>query len=438
MAPAGSHRHPRIVGAAGGAARPGESHDDGIPARGRVSHGDGMESATLTGLRVSDAIPLPDAATQIVAHARREDRYAVFVGGDPDALRPRLRELLEDAATVAVISDATVDLLYGGALRRELRGLGHDVLWRSVPAGEASKSLDNAVALWHWLAAGALGRRDVLLCFGGGVIADLGGWVAGGYMRGIPYVNLPTTLLAMVDGALGGKVAVNHPVAKNLLGAFHQPAGVVCDLSRLRSLGRRHIAAGLAECIKKGVIASPAYFAFIERAAGAILARDPGALEVLVRSAAAIKTALIERDPYEADLRRPLNFGHTVGHPLETVTGYAPLLHGEAVAFGMAVEARIAARRGWLDPAVLDRLLALLERCDLPAEAGALPAGVSADGLLAAMEKVRLIRAGSLRWVLPVALGETVIADDVTESECRAALADCGVRSCAAAVADVQ
>jgi 3-dehydroquinate synthase len=147
----------------------------------------------------------------------------------------------------------------------------------------------------------------------------------------------------------------------------------------------------------------------------------------LVRSAATIKTALIERDPYEIDLRRPLNFGHTVGHPLETVTGYAPLLHGEAVAFGMVVEARIAARRGWLAPDLLDRLVSVLDRCGLPTRASALPAGVGADALLSAMEKVRLIRAGSLRWVLPVALGESVIADDVTQAEIRDALADCGV-----------
>jgi 3-dehydroquinate synthase len=195
----------------------------------------------------------------------------------------------------------------------------------------------------------------------------------------------------------------------------------------LRSLERRHIAAGLAECIKKGVIASPDYFAFIEDHAAALLGGDGAALERLVRSAAAIKTALVERDPYEDDLRRPLNFGHTIGHPLETVTGYAPLLHGEAVAFGMVAEARIAAARGWLREPVLARLTGLLTRCGLPTHGADLPAGVRADALLAATEKVRLIRAGSLRWVLPVDLGETVIVDDVTDAEVAAALSACGV-----------
>jgi 3-dehydroquinate synthase len=386
-----------------------------------------MDTATITGLRVSDAIAMPHGRATVVAHARRDERYPIHVTRDAAQTRARLGELLDGAETVAVVSDETVDALYGTPLRRELRGLGHDVIAQTVPAGEPSKSLASATRLWDWLAESRLGRRDVLLTFGGGVIADLGGWVASAYMRGVPYVNVPTTLLAMVDGALGGKVAVNHPAAKNLLGAFQQPAGVICDLRHLRSLDRRQLAAGLAECIKKGVIASPDYFAFIERDAGALLAGELASLEPLVRAAAAIKTALIERDPYEADLRRPLNFGHTVGHPLETVTGYSALLHGEAVAFGMAVEACIAERRGWLDAELLDRLLAVLARCGLPTEAAALPRPVSADALLAAMEKVRLIRAGSLRWVLPVGLGATVIADDVSEPEIREALARCGV-----------
>jgi 3-dehydroquinate synthase len=388
----------------------------------------GARQASLTArFRVRDAIALPGDDETVVARAAREQTYPIHVTRDATATRTRLADVLATAETVAVISDETVDALYGTQLRSTLRGLGHDVIARTVPAGEASKSLEQAVALWHWLAESRLGRRDVVLSFGGGVICDLGGWVASAYMRGIPYANLPTTLLAMVDGALGGKVAVNHRVAKNLLGAFEQPAVVVCHLPYLRSLERRQLAAGLAECIKKGVIASPAYFGFIEAHADAILAGDEPALEQLVRAAAAIKTALIERDPYELDLRRPLNFGHTVGHPLETVTGYAPLLHGEAVAFGMAVEARIAERRGWLDAPTLERLVALLDRCGLPTDAGLLPP-VTAGELIHAMEKVRLIRAGSLRWVLPIGLGETIIADDVSEAEVRDALARGGAQ----------
>jgi 3-dehydroquinate synthase len=383
-------------------------------------------TATIEPLHIRDAIALPDTATTVTAHAHRSDAYTVHVVAGMRELLERLTELL-NGASVAVITDETVRELYGGQLVRGLRRAGVDPLVRSVPAGEASKSLQQAIALWDWLAGSDLARRDVVLAFGGGVIADLGGWVASGYMRGVPYVNVPTTLLAQVDGALGGKVAVNHELAKNLLGAFHQPVGVVANVGFLRTTTGRHLRAGLAEAIKKAVIASPAYLTFIEDNADALLACDDEALRRLVVSAAAIKTELIARDPYEADLRRPLNFGHTIGHPLETVTGYGPLLHGEAVAFGMVVESRIAAGRGLLEDGVLARLLALLRRCRLPVDASDLPVAIDADAVLAAMEKVRLIRAGSLRFVLPVAPGETVIADDVSEAEVRRALAACGL-----------
>jgi 3-dehydroquinate synthase len=385
-----------------------------------------MTTSIEQGLRIRDAIPLPPPHVTIEGRARRADGYPIHVTDSIDDTLERLRRRVEGRA-VGVVTDDAVELLYAGPLVAGLRGLGCEVLLHAVPAGEASKSLEHAVALWQWLAESRLARRDVILCLGGGVIADLGGWVASAYMRGIPYVNLPTTLLAQVDGALGGKVAVNHPVAKNLLGAFYQPACVIADISMLRSLERRHLAAGLAECIKKAVIASPAYWDLIEAEAEALLAARAEPLERLVRGAAAIKTALIERDPYEIDLRRPLNFGHTIGHPLETVTGYGPLLHGEAVAFGMVVESRIAAARGLLDSELLERLIALLRRAELPTDARSLRAEVRADAVVAAMEKVRLIRAGSLRYVLPIGIGETLIADDVSEPELRDALAACGI-----------
>jgi 3-dehydroquinate synthase len=384
-------------------------------------------SPTVEPLRIRDAIALPDTATIVTAQAQRSDSYTVHVVAGMRELLERLGDLLE-GVSVAVITDETVRELYGAQLVRGLQRMGVDPLVRSVPAGERSKSLDQAIALWDWLAGSELARRDVVLAFGGGVVADLGGGVASGYMRGVPYANVPTTLLAQVDGALGGKVAVNHPLAKNLLGAFHQPVAVVANVSFLRTTSNRHLRAGLAEAIKKAIIASPEYLTFIEDNVDALLvARDDEILRRLVVSAAAIKTELIGRDPYEADLRRPLNFGHTIGHPLETVTGYGPLLHGEAVAFGMVAESRIAAARGLLDEAVLERIVALLRRCHLPVAASDLAAPIDADAVLEAMEKVRLIRAGSLRFVLPVAPGETVIADDVTEDEVRAALAASGI-----------
>jgi 3-dehydroquinate synthase len=386
-----------------------------------------MSTVTPPPFAVSDAFPLPAAGALVTGRARRDDTYPIHVVDALEEGLERLRPLVA-GRSVAVITDTIVEALYGGELVAGLRSAADDVFLRAIPAGEASKSLGEATRLWHWLAAGSMGRRDVVVAFGGGVICDLGGWVASGYMRGLPYVNVPTTLLAQVDGAIGGKVAVNHAAAKNLIGAFHQPAAVVAPISLLESVSDRHLRAGLAESIKKAVIASRAYWDFIEGSAGRLLARQTGSLRRLVHAAAAIKTALIERDPYEDDLRRPLNFGHTIGHPLETVTGYGPLLHGEAVAFGMVVESRIAAERGLLDEGVLARLVALLRRCGLPTQAAELAVAIAVDEVVPALEKVRLIRDGSLRFVLPVGIGETVIADDVGTEEIRRALQECGMR----------
>jgi 3-dehydroquinate synthase len=271
-----------------------------------------MPTSILEPFVVRYAVPLPAASDRaIVARAARSDAYRIYVTRTVPETLARLVELLE-GAKVAMITDETPMALHGGPLLDGLRDAGLDVQVSAVPTGEASKSLEQAVRLWNWLARSSLARRDVILTFGGGVVNDTGGWVASAYMRGIPYVNVPTTLLAQVDAALGGKVAVNHAVAKNLLGAFYQPVGVVSNVEYLQTVDDRHLRAGLAEAIKKAIIASPAYWDFIEGNLDAILARDLGALERLVRCASAIKTALIERDPYEEDLRRPLNFGHTI------------------------------------------------------------------------------------------------------------------------------
>ena len=220
---------------------------------------------------------------------------------------------------------------------------------------------------------------------------------------------------------------MNHPVAKNLIGSFFQPLGVVADVSFLRTLDRRQLRAGLAECIKKAIIASPAYWDLIEADADAIVDGDAAVLERLVHGACAIKAELIERDPYERDSRRTLGFGHALAHPLETVTSYTEVLHGEAVAFGMAVEAQLAAARGLLPAERLERIVALLRRVGLPTCAAELPVAVDAKRLLAATERIRLIRGGGFRFVLPVDIGETVIADDVTPAELHAALRRCGI-----------
>ncbi len=387
-------------------------------------------TATPTGglLRTRDAIRLPGRGRPAVeARAARRDAYPIHVTRSEPETVERVAGLI-GAAGAAVITDDVVMDLHGRAF---VAGLAEH-LERApsvavVPAGEGSKSLEQATRLWHWLADGELGRRDVVVTFGGGVVNDLGGWVASGYMRGMRYVNVPTTLVGQVDAGIGGKLAVNHRAAKNLIGGFHQPTGVVSHIGYLRTLDGRHIRAGIAETVKKALIASPDYWRFIESHAGELLDGGADALERLVVAAGAIKAELIERDPYEHDSRRTLGFGHALAHPLETVTGYGPILHGEAVAFGMAVEARMAVARGLLPQATFARIITLLRRLSLPTTTADLPVPVDGRELLAATEKVRLARGGSLRWVLPIGLGDTVIADDVATEELAAALRRSGV-----------
>jgi 3-dehydroquinate synthase len=383
---------------------------------------------TADALYTEDALALPEAGAVVHGRAERADSYPIFVTRSLAATADRVAELAGGHA-VGVLTDATVQRLHGRAFLAALEDAGVVGDVAIVPAGERSKTLEQAARLWDWLASGPLGRRDVLVVFGGGVVNDLGGFVAAGYMRGMAYVNVATTLVGQVDAAIGGKLAVDHRTAKNLIGGFHQPLGVVSNVGFLATLDDRNLRAGLAETIKKALIASPAYWELHEEHAEAFIARDADALERLVTAAGAIKAELIARDPYERDSRRSLGFGHALAHPIETVTGYGPVLHGEAVALGMVVESRMARGRGLLADDDLDRFLSLLRRVGLPTAAHDLPVPVDGTALLRATGKVRLARGGALRWVLPLGLGRTAIVDDVADSELRAALGECGIEA---------
>lgn len=368
-------------------------------------------------------IPLPGGTDPAVFTAVRHNSYQVHVtGSEPVAVQRLVAEIA--GRRVALVTDDVVADLHAHRLVSQLRAAGLQVQMTSFPAGESSKSLDTAWSLLDWLAASSIQRRDVVLGFGGGVVIDTVGWVASAYMRGVPYINVPTTLLGAVDAALGGKVAVDHWCAKNLIGAFYQPKAVVTNVGYLTTLDRRQLAAGLAEVVKKGVIGSPELFCLVERSVDDLLAGDLAALEQVVAAASAVKCALVAGDPYEDDLCRPLNFGHTVGHAVETVTGYGPVLHGEAVAYGMAVATEIATRRGLLDAEVRRRLLALLRRMDLPTRLQDLRQPPKPAEVVEALQCVRRIRDGCLRFVLPVGLGHTVIADDVEDADVQQAMAD--------------
>jgi 3-dehydroquinate synthase len=370
---------------------------------------------------VRDRIPLSTDSAVIEVSLERQDTYRIHVLRDmPTAAEVLLSEL--DGRNAAVITERNVASLPAYGLTDTLEQHGLLLGSMSVDPGERSKSLDTAYDLIDWLARLGLARRDVVIALGGGMIMDTVGWVASAYMRGVPYVNVPTTLLAQVDAGIGGKVAVDHNAAKNLVGAFYQPRAVISCLEFLDTLDSRQSRAGLAEALKKAIIASPELFEYIERHADELVACNSSAVGPLVRASSTIKTELVGRDPYEIDLRRPLNFGHTVGHAIETTTGYGPVLHGEAVAFGMVIAVDIARTRGVLDPAIADRIVRLISRLGLPMRLEELRSIPPIDEVLGALNKIREIRDGSLRFVLPVELGATLIADDVTEDEVRAAL----------------
>ena len=375
-------------------------------------------------LRTRDAIRLPGGGRRAVeARAARSDAYPIHVTRS-EAETVECVAALIGAGGVAVITDDVVMELHGTAFAAALaERLDRAPAVAVVPAGEASKSLEQATRLWHWLADGELGRRDVVVTFGGGVVNDLGGWVASGYMRGMRYVNVPTTLVGQVDAGIGGKLAVNHRAAKNLIGGFHQPTGVVSNIGYLRTLGGRHIRAGIAETVKKALIASPEYWRFIEAHADDLLAGDADALERLVVAAGAIKAELIERDPYErrlaahARLRARARASARDRHRLraDPARRGGRVRHGGRGAHGRRPRPAAASDvRADHHPAAA---------AVAPDDHGGPPGAVDGRELLAATEKVRLARGGSLRWVLPIGLGDTVIADDVATEELAAALA---------------
>jgi 3-dehydroquinate synthase len=291
-----------------------------------------------------------------------------------------------------------------------------------VPDGERFKQLQTVARVYEALIRANADRSSTLITFGGGVIGDMAGFVAATYLRGIPLVHVPTTLLAQVDAAIGGKVGVNHALGKNLIGAFHQPHAVVVDLSVLRTLPRREFRAGLYEVIKYGMTSSPTLFDRVQRERAAIFAKQTDVLSAVVAESCRIKASVVAADEREAGPRRVLNFGHTVGHALEAVTKYRRYRHGEAVAFGMLVAAELAVQRGALAERDRQALATLI------ANLGPLPpvGDVSSAQLLEAMHHDKKMVAGRLHFVLPTAIGRTTIVDDVSEKEMKKALAATG------------
>jgi 3-dehydroquinate synthase len=338
---------------------------------------------------------------RVALKEERDASYDIVIGRGLLAELPALLARHCPAARYAVITDSHVAPAYGDRLVTQLQDGKLPATLFAFPAGEWNKTRETWAAVSDRMLAAQFGRDGAVVALGGGVAGDVGGFVAATFHRGIPCVQVPTSLLAMIDSSIGGKTGVDAPGGKNLIGAFHQPRLVVADLDTLATLPPVQLAAGIAEALKHGVIADADYFAFLERGHAVIKARDPAALQRVVTRSIEIKSQIVAQDEREAGVRAVLNFGHTIGHAIEATTKFA-VLHGEAVAIGMVCEARLGERLGVTAAGTAERIRLALEAYGLPTE---LPSGPSAGDLLAAMQVDKKARAGALRFALPQAIG---------------------------------
>jgi 3-dehydroquinate synthase len=320
----------------------------------------------------------------------------------------------------AVISDSHVAGRFGKPALDSLRAAGFEPSLTKVTAGEASKNLRTFHALCDQLARRRLERQSFVIALGGGVVGDLAGFVAAAYLRGIAFIQVPTTLLAQVDSSVGGKVGVNLSAGKNLVGAFHQPRLVLCDLDTLGTLPAREFRAGLAEVIKYGIIYDRRLFMRLEREMPAILERRPDTLASVIARCCQIKAEVVTQDETESGLRSILNFGHTIGHAIEAVSGYGRYLHGEAISIGQVAAARLSTIRCGLPGREADRIEALFKRAGLPTRWSAGPRDHAR--LFAAMKLDKKVRAGELRFVLAEKIGKSRWGQPVPEPDIQGVL----------------
>jgi len=352
--------------------------------------------------------------TQILIAPGALSRLGAFVRGTTGASR------------VVLIADARVARLWGEPVARSLRAARLEVTALRVPPGERSKRPGELARLWRGLARARLGRDGAVIAFGGGVAGDLAGFAAATWLRGVPWICVPTTLLAQVDSGIGGKTAVDLPEGKNLVGAFHQPLGVLVDPAVLATLPARHVRAGLVEVVKMGFATDAALFRWCERNAAALARREPAALAQAVARGIRAKARVVAADEREREGggRTALNFGHTLGHAIEAALGYRRLLHGEAVAIGVRVAAELSEHGAGLAPRSRVRLEALLERLGAPTRMP--PLAIRA--LLVAMANDKKRRGGSIRWVLTPRIGAASVPRAVPNSLVHAALRRAGAR----------
>jgi 3-dehydroquinate synthase len=345
-----------------------------------------------------------------------ERSYPIHIGEDllskPSLLLPAIA-----GRQVCIVSNETVAPLYMPALRELLKE--RNPLEVLLPDGEQFKTLQQLETIFDALLGARHDRSTTLVALGGGVVGDMTGFAAACYQRGVSFVQVPTTLLAQVDSSVGGKTGVNHPLGKNMIGAFHQPNCVIADTATLRTLPDREYAAGIAEVIKYGLIGDEPFYRWLQQHMAALMQRDGELLAEAIYRSCANKARVVAADEREGGLRAILNFGHTFGHAIETAQGYGSWLHGEAVAAGMAMAAELSARLGWLPAAEVEGLRRLLQQAGLPVAA---PAGLGADRFIELMSVDKKALAGRIRLVLLRGLGRAVVTADYPAEALRACL----------------
>jgi len=321
---------------------------------------------------------------------------------------------------VALVTDPGILKLHGETVAESLRVAGFEVTTVLLPEGERAKTLEVAASTWDRFLEAGLDRSSTVVAVGGGAVGDLAGFTAATYMRGVNFVQVPTTLLAQVDASIGGKTAIDHARGKNMIGAFHQPRLVLADTTTLLTLPEREYRSGMAEVIKHGIVLDAAYFAQVEREAAALRTREPAVLTGIVAGSCRLKGSVVERDEQEAELRHVLNYGHTIGHAIEAVTGYERFAHGEAVSLGIAAEASIAERLGLAKPGTRERQLAALDAVGLPVRG----AGEPPERVVETLSRDKKSRDGRVPFVLAPEIGAFRIVYDVPRATILDALAD--------------
>jgi 3-dehydroquinate synthase len=345
-----------------------------------------------------------------------ERSYNIFIGSNTlEGIGDKLK-LFDLSPKIAIVSNPTVFSLYGKRVSDSVRKAGFDLLTVIIPDGEEYKDLLWVQHIYDELLKHKLDRLSALIALGGGVIGDITGFAASTYMRGISYIQVPTTLLAQVDSSVGGKTGVNHKLGKNMIGTFWQPRLVWIDVEALRTLPKRELLAGLAEVIKYGVIKDKELFDFLGVNRDEILNLDGNALTHIIKRSCEIKAEVVSRDERESGLRAILNYGHTIGHAIETVTEYKRYLHGEAVAIGMSLEAKLSQKLGLIDRDQVSRIKGLVDSYSLSSK---MPIDIDVNRILSSIQLDKKTVAGELKFILPEKIGSVRIYKGVTEKSIR-------------------